>query len=250
MPVNDFNLLCLPIQIGDGDHCVTIPGGTQVCVNFPGAIPPTLQELMQQLFAQINTALAPLQPVFNIVDAIIQIFECIKAISTLDVEEILACIPGLVEKVNKLLSLVPVLSVPLMIVEIIDCLILFLQGYQQQLQALQEYINRILAAELAAQEPGNVGIQIAVDCANDSVDAFLLYMNETAKPVNRLIGIINFFLELIGLKDQCIPPIGAVAVDVIDPFLTLLQTLIDFLELLRSFIPIPNIPQFNTKECD
>ena len=249
MPVSNFNNLCLPLKIGSGDHCIRMPGGTELCVNFPGIVPPTLAELMQQMFAQLNSAMAPLQPIFNIIDAVVQVFECIKAISTLDVEEILACIPGLTEKINKLLGLIPVLSLPLMIIDIIDCIILFLQGLQQQLQSMQEFLNRVLAAELASAEAGNVGVGVAIDCAKGSIDAQLEFMNENAKPVNRLIGIINFFLELIGVSN-CIPAIGAVSVDVIEPFLNLLQILIDFLELLRSFISIPAIPQLNSKECE
>lgn len=242
--------MCLPLSIGDGDHCVVMPGGTELCVNFPSIIPPTLLELMQQMFAQLNSAMAPLQPIFNIIDAIVQVLECIKATSTLDPEEILACIPGLTEKVNKLLALVPQLSIPLMIRDVIKCVVIFLEGLQDQLRSIQEFLNRVLAAELAAAEPGNVGIGLSVDCAKGQIDAQLDYLNETAKPVNRLIGLINFFLDLIGLDDFCIPSIGSVAVDVIDPFLELLQVLIDFLNLLLSFITIPSIPQLNTRECD
>ena len=249
MPFQGFTDLCLTLQIGEGEHCITMPGGSQLCVNFPGISPPTIAELMQQMFAQLNTALTPLQPIFNIIDTVVAMFECVKAISTLDPTEIINCIPNLAEKVNKLLTLIPQVAIPKMIVDIIDCIILFLQGIQQQLASTQEFLNRVLQAELAVVQPGNVGIQLAIDCARDQVSAQLDYMNENAKPVNRLIGLINFFLQVIGLKDQCIPSIGNVSIDLIDPFLNLIETLIEFLQLLRGFIPIPTVPQINSVEC-
>lgn len=238
MPIGDLETFCFEINVGPGAVCIQIPGGVELCASFPTLIPPTNDELVRQLFAQLNAAMAPLNPIFNIIDAIAQIFECAKAAATGDIEEIVKCIPLLAQKVNKLLALLPQYCVPLMIVQIIDALIVYIGGQLGQFERQREYFNRILAAELAATKPGNVALQIVTNCAKHDLDAFFQNLNAGNAPVNRLIGTINFFLHLIGVT-ECIPAIGAVTIDTIDPAVVAMQKLLEFLVLLRRIIPVP-----------
>lgn len=238
------------MQIGDGSHCISLPGGAEVCFTPPSIIPMTGLEQMLALLGQLNSALAPLQPIFNIIDAVVAVYNCIEAISTLDPTEILNCIPDLAEKIQKLLMLLPQFALPFTILDIIDTLISLLEGYHHQLSSMSDYIDRILAAELAAAEPGNISIGLFVSCANADVDAFFKSLNESTKPVNRLIGLVNFFLDLIGVP-FCIPPLGAFEAPFLDEILALLQQLIDLLRLLRGLIQIPGLPPAtNSKSCD
>lgn len=208
MPLPDLRTLCVDIDVTPGDLCVTFPGGTEVCVHFPSLVPPSPDELVRQLFAQLNSALAPLQPVFNIIDVVVAIFDCIKAISTLDPVQIINCIPNLAERVAALLRLIPLLTIPVLVVQFLDILILFLRGQRNQVARQAAYLQRILAAELAATRPGNVGLNAAIICAREDLANLIRFFNDGATPINRLIGVINLFMETIGLGQYAIPDIS------------------------------------------
>jgi hypothetical protein len=89
-------------------------------------------ELSKQLMAQANAALAPLVPVFNVIDTVLALFQAVKAIpdaiTHLDPTKITDALPDVAQKASKLLAIVPQLSVPLMIVGLIDVLLAFLGG--------------------------------------------------------------------------------------------------------------------------
>lgn len=220
-----------------------MPGGAEVCVTMPDLVPPSPDKLIRQLFAQLNAALAPLTPIFNIIDAVVAVFDCIKAISTLDPVEILNCIPGLAEKVGKLLNLIPQLSLPALVASVLEILILWLRGMRNQTIRARELLQRVLDAETASTRPGNLALANVIPCALDDLDKLLQWQNESAKPVNRLIGVINTFLEIIGLERFTIPCLGQVLADLgaIDIYLKLIELLEKLLTIIRTFIPIfPN----------
>jgi len=243
MPLPDLRDFCIDVDVAPGEVCVTMPGGAELCVTLPDIVPPTADKLIRQLFAQLNAALTPLTPIFNIIDAVVAVFDCIKAISTLDVEEILACIPGLAEKVGKLLNLVPQLSIPALVASVLEILILWLRGMRNQAVRAQELLTRVLNAETAAARPGNLALANVIPCALDDLDKLLQWQNESSKPVNRLIGVINSFLEIVGLERFTIPCLGQVLPDlgVIDLYIRLIDLLEQLLTIIRAFIPIfPN----------
>lgn len=238
MPLPDMTQLCVGLSVTPGEMCVTFPVGNDLCVQWPSLIPPDPTELIKQLFAQMNAAMAPLAPIFNIIDAVVAVFDCVKAIATLNPEEILGCIPNLAEKIDKLLKLIPQLSLPLLIVGFLDALITYLEGTKAQLLRQKAFIERVIAAQSAAAMPGNVALSKVVLCALDSIDNFFVFMNEQSAPLNRLIGIVNLFLATIGLGKYCIPNLGSLAPELIDPGILALDGIIQLLEILRSLIPI------------
>lgn len=243
MPLPDLRTFCIDIDVTPGEVCLTFPGGAEMCVTMPDTVPPSPDKLMRQLFAQANAAMAPLTPIFNIVDAVIAVFDCIKAITTLDPEKMLNCIPRLAEKVQKLLNLIPQLSIVSLVAGILEILILWLRGMHNQATRARQLLVRVLNAETAARRPGNLALANMLPCALSDLDKLLLWQNEGAKPVNRLIGVVNTFLEIIGLDKFTIPCLGQVVADLesIDLYLKLIGLLEKLLLLVRTFIPVwPN----------
>ncbi len=103
--------ICIEIPEIPDPFQITLPGGV------------TMEHI--NLMEVIQPALTPLVPLFNIIDTVVAVFNCIKAIpDTLgpppDPTAIAACIPELAEKVNALLRLIPQLSLPYTIIGIID----------------------------------------------------------------------------------------------------------------------------------
>jgi len=240
MPLPDLSVACIEIKVGKQDLCVTFPGGAEMCVQMPSVSVPDPSELSKQLMAQANAALAPLMPVFNIIDTVIALFNCVKAIPDAlgpppDPSKLAKCLPDVAKKVSKLLKLIPQLSVPLMIVGLIDVLLTFLEGIRGQLKAVIAAQVRIAAAATRAAELGNVQLSTIVDCANANIEAQMKNLGESAAPVNRLIGVINLFVELAGLPK--LPDLSNLGNDA-QAALGVLDPLVDQLKAARSAIPV------------
>ena len=95
--------ICLEIPEIPDPFAITLPGGV------------TIEQI--NLAQAIQPALTPLVPFFDVIDAIVAVFNCVKAIpDTLgpppDPTALAVCIPELGEKVAKLLRLLPQLSLP------------------------------------------------------------------------------------------------------------------------------------------
>lgn len=156
--------------------------------------------------------MAPLVPVFNIIDTVIALFNCVKAIPdslgpSPDPTKLAECIPDLAEKASKLLKLIPQLSVPLLVIGIIDCLIDFLQGVKQQLESTIDKLIEIANAATKADELGDAKLHLVVECADENFNIQLQAMNESFGPINKLIALLNIFLGLLGLPE--VPELGS-----------------------------------------
>lgn len=247
MPIPNFPAFCTATPFAPNGKCITLPGGMEICANIPSTTPLSLYDYAQGLLGQLNTALGPLQPVFNILDAVIAIFDCIKAISTLDPSKIVECIPDLAAKIMELLKLIPQLSLPIMIRDFVQCLLDYLIGVRANVAQSQAYLDRINAA-LDATTNTDIDITAIIDCANADLQIGLDFQGQQSAPIDKLIGIINTFLQLLGLP--CIPNIGTPSLD--PAFLAFLDTLIEFLEFLLTLItiPIPTIPvSISAEDC-
>jgi len=203
MPLPDLASLCVELDVTPQRLQITFPGGASLDPELPFAGLPDPLQVAKQLLGQANAALAPLQPVFNILDVALALFEAVKAIpdaiSSLDPGKIAEALPALAEKVAKLAPLVPQLSVPLMIVGILDTLIGFLGGLSTQLRGIVDQQVRIQAAENRAVELGNAQLQVVADCAKHHVATQLASLSESVAPVNRLIALANVFAQIVGL---------------------------------------------------
>jgi hypothetical protein len=203
MPIPDLETICAELTVTPQRLSIAFPGGASLDPELPdlGIADPV--RLSKQLLAQANAALAPLGPVFNLVDIALALVKAVNAIpdaiSHLDPSKITGALPELAQKAGKLLPLVPQASVPLMILGLIDTLLVFLGGLAGQLRALIDQQVRIQKAENRAAELGNAQLQAVADCSKHHVAAQLQSLSESVAPVNRLIALINVFAELAGL---------------------------------------------------
>ena len=239
MPLPDLSAACVEVKVGKQDLCVTFPGGAEMCVQLPSVSIPDPAELSKQLMAQANAALAPLVPIFNIIDVVMALFNCVKAIPDSlgpppDPSKLAKCMPDLAQKAAKLLKLVPQLSIPLMVVGLIDVLLAFLEGMRNQLKAVVDAQVKIAKAATRAAELGNVQLTTIVDCANANIEAQMKNLGESAAPVNRLIAIINMFMELAGLPK--LPDLANLGSDA-EQALSALDGVVNTLKAARSAIP-------------
>lgn len=247
-PIPGFEAFCVQLSTGPGELCILAPGGVHICAQVgydlgdPG-------EITRSLFAQVNSFLAPLAPFFLMLDFAKSAMDCIKAIPDSlgpppDPTAILRCLPKLIEAVEKLIQLLPPLSIPVLIKSILDVLVVALLGLRSDIARLIEEQIRIHDAALAADTFGLPDLNDINVCAQDNLLAYLQNKNSGMAPLNRLIGAINFFMHLAGLP--CIPTMGSLLAINLDA-LKGLDFIIDLLMKIKAAIPgldfhLPAIP--------
>ena len=223
---------------------IQFPGGASLeQILAAGSEIPDSLDVATTLLSQANAALAPLVPLFDILDTVLVIVECVKAIPDAlgpppDPSGVAACLPVLSEKVAKLLALVPQLSLPALIVDVLDCVIGFLEGVRASISALIGKQAQIVIAQTRATELGDANLEDIVACAEANLALQIDAINESLTPVTRLLSIISGFLELLGLPTV---PDLATALDPsdLDGALAVLTLVINTVRTVRDQVPIP-----------
>lgn len=233
-----FNLKCPTIPIAVGCPSITLPGGAELSCVFPSVIPPSPAEAIRALLGQLNAALAPLEPLFDILDAILAIYEMIKSLSTLNPAKIKEGLEDLAKALAQLAVLFPPISLVATVADMIEVVARFLLGLTIEIQAQIDYTNRIIQAETMLSRTGAQALQGAIDCAKGLQLQYVVSLNEGMRPIATIFGIINAFLEIIGLGEFSIPTIGATDVPGLADFLEVIQEVAEVMLEIRAYIPV------------
>lgn len=214
MPLPDPSTLCVHVDADTGFPVdaeltfdpfalhVQLPGGLRVDAQSVGGS----TDVPRQLLAQLNTALAPLQPAFDLIDFALQAKEVFDAVKTLNAIKIGNAVAKLPAKVDKLKAYVPQLSVPLLVKSVLAVVVARLEVVNLDLTALEAAQVRIDAAQAKAVALPSSDLAAVADCAQERNDAHLRLLVREAEPLNRLLGIINILCAVVGLPE--LPPLG------------------------------------------
>jgi len=219
--------------------CIEIPElPDPISITLPGGVSMESINLLEQL----QPALAPLVPLFNIVDTVVALFNCIKAIPEVigpppNPTILAACIPELAEKVNALLKLIPQLSLPYTILGAIDLVIDTLRQVRSQLLHLQQQTAQITGAIDRATELEDAGLMAITQCAQHNIEREAANVGKGLASLGKLIGLLNLFLGMIGGPE--IPDLSDLAGRPLDEALEPLDALIETLQSAREAIPVP-----------
>lgn len=205
---------------------------------LPGGI--TIEHI--NLMQMVQPALTPLVPIFDIIDTVAAVFNCIQAIPDAlgpppNPTAIAQAIPELAEKIEKLMRLLPQLSVPLLVVGLIDLMLDTLIQTRTQLVHLVGQIEQIVSVEERARALGDGGLLQITICANENVEKEAANVGKSLASLGRLIGLTNLFLKLIGVQE--IPSLENISGQPIESALLPLNNMISLLRNLRTAIPIP-----------
>jgi hypothetical protein len=194
------------------------------------------------LLRAIQPAIAPIIPIINIVEAAIAVFEIVKsipsAITSLNPFSVIEAILDAIEKLAPILALLPWLSLPFMVVDVIDAFISTLNNLKSVIVRLQNEIGQIEAARvLASNLPNAQDLLDLLICAEDNVYIELNNNISALQALGKLLNIIGYMASLLGVDP---PPsfdeINEVALeDLVDE----IDRIIDALEYFRSLIPLP-----------
>lgn len=219
--------------------CVPIPEiPDPLNVMLPGGVPIERINLMEV----IQPALTPLVPLFDIIDTLVAVFACIQAIPDSlgpppDPTVLAACLPDLAEKVDKLLKLIPQLSLPLTITGLIDLVIDTLQQAQSLLLHLQQQMQQMHGVIDRATDIEDAGLMAMAQCAQANVAQEAANVGKTLASLGKLIGLINIFLGIIGLPE--IPDFSNLAGRPLDDVVPALDGIVTQLKNARAAVPVP-----------
>lgn len=190
---------------------------TQLFIEFPvgfsleieGPIVPNPGDIAGKLLAKANAALAPLSPLFDIVDLLLVVGELFEAAKKFPkIGALVKLSPKLRTRLDKLKKLIPQLSVPRTIKSIIQVLIVALLGLRAELLAIIEAQSSLDLRSARALALGNADLAAAVECAQANLDFQLDLALRQAAPLNRFINTVNLLADLAKL-----PKIPALVVD-------------------------------------
>ncbi len=190
--------LCVALDLDISFEQIVLPVGFSIEIETP--ILPNPGDIAGRLLASANAALAPLSPIFDLVDlalVLVEIFNALKSVP--DLSKFKKLLPKLEAKVDKLKKLIPAIALLASIKSLIGVLILALQGIKIEIQAILEAQAKIDLSAARGIALGLADLNLAVDCAQTNLDLQLDLAIQNADPLNRLINTINVFCDLAGV---------------------------------------------------
>ncbi len=220
--------ICIEIPELPDPFNITLPGGVSIeHINLMEVIQP---------------ALTPMVPVFDIIDAVVAAFNCIKAIPDVlgpppDPSALAACLPDLAKKVNKLLKIIPQLSLPILIVGLIDLVIDTLNQARSELLHFMQHVQQISGVIDRATDLDDAGLMAIARCAQANVAQEAANVGKSLAALGKLVGIINLFLGMIGGPE--IPDLSNLAGRPLDEVIEPLDAIVNALKNARKAVPTP-----------
>lgn len=207
-------------------------------MTLPGGV--TMQQ--QDLIKVIQPALTPLMPVFSILDAVIAVFNTVKAIPESlgpppDPTKLVSAIVEMTKKVSKLLRLVPQLSLPYTILGVVDLILDTLGRLRDQLVFLGNSAQRLASLTQRATELNDPGLAAVAACAQANIEQEAANLSKGLGAVSTLLGILSIFTSMIG--GPKVPDLSSLSGKPLDEAVKPLDDLVKTLQQLRSSIPVP-----------
>lgn len=240
--------LCAVLDWVEGLDDICFPGGFCLSHVWDAVNKiPHLADLPLDFFSQIGPALAPLRPLFDVLDTALAIFKCVKAVpdalTSLDPTELFKCIPELVALIDKLLKLVPQISIPKLIKAAILNIARLLRAIAADLEYIKSQLQRIADMIDRAADLQDVKLAGFLACAQHTIDAQNMSTAEALKGIGRIVLLINIFIAMIGGEE--IPCFGTLMSDGlaqgIDVVIDLLAALAQVLQEIAEAIPDPDL---------
>jgi hypothetical protein len=226
MNLGQFVCDALP-DVGD-PFALTLPGGLEIeDYNLMKAIQPLL---------------APLIPLFNIIDAVVALFNCLKAIPDCfgpppDPSALVKCLPDLAEKIMKLLSLIPILSLPITIAHLVDLVIAALREVKEMLQNLVDQTKQIERSIQKGRNLNDAGLTAILACAQANVQQEATNTGKQLASLGKLLTLIGIFMEMIGGPQ--VPDLAHMNGLPLNEVLAPIDDLVTVLMTIRQAIPFP-----------
>lgn len=235
----DLSVLCQPIPEIPDDWFLTLPGGLKIHAQG-GIIPIGGLEYARLAIGAASNAIAPLGPIFDIIEMIASIQKAFSAVLDAlgpppDPSKLVKVVKDLEEKTANLVKLLPIFSLPIMLVQFLDILIQALEGSASEFISLARFGQQIQEAQFAAEQ--SPGLGSIIKCAVSSQQTQFNNVERAIASINPIIDVFNLFAKLAQINKQ-IPQLGADIPPEPLPAALALRRAADQLRELRALIPI------------
>jgi hypothetical protein len=221
------------------DICTEIPDvGDPFALSLPGGL--EIQDY--NLMKAIQPLLAPLIPLFNIIDAVVALYNCLKAIPDClgpppDPTALAQCLPDLAQKIMKLLNLVPILSLPITVAALVDLVIAALREVKTKLQNLVDQLGQMERSIEHARNLNDAGLSAILACAQGNVEQESRNMGKQLASLGKLLGLLDLFMNMIG--GPKVPSLTNLNGLSLKEVLAPIDLLVSALMTVREAIPFP-----------
>jgi hypothetical protein len=193
---------------------------------------------VNSLMVQLGPAMAGLQPVFTIINAVTSIFDLVAAVPAL----VAGDVPGFISKLQKatgaivaLARLQPAVAIPGLINDLLGVMVAALTAYKDVLTTLQSQVTQANNIISQAQAIGDVNLEAAGNCMLNQAEAFGEHIGASMGPFGSLLQVAQSLLSLVPTGTPALPEVG-------DQSSLGLDDLADFMDDLISVLSAIRIP--------
>ena len=189
----------------------------------------------------LQPALTPLSPFFQVLEAVLAIFDTVRAIPESlgpppDPTALIEAIAEAARKVSQLLGLVPQLSLPRTVLGLIDVVLAVLEDAVSQLRALADRLAVLERAEERATALGDEQLSRILGVASANVMTEVQNVGAKLGGLSGLFGLLSLLSQLMGGPE--IPNLERPPTGEIDSFVSMLEDLVQTLRGVRRLIPL------------
>lgn len=237
-PLDELTIhdLCKELELDISLFGLRIEMPVNFSIEVEGPLLPNPGDVAGKLLGKLNTALAPLSPIFDIIEMAMVLVEVLEAVSTLDPFKIIAALGKFKIKIDKLTKLIPQLSVPRSIKSALSVIIVALVGLRGEILAIAAQQTKLSIKKQRALALGDLDLEASIGCAQANLDFMLNVSRGNAEPLNRLLNTLSIFCKLAKLPE--LPTLSfdaeSEAADLIAP----IDDLIVALKAVRDAIPV------------
>lgn len=191
---------------------IRIPGGITI-----EAIPPIDGKVITPLGAvtallnQLGPAMAALQPIFLIINAVSSIIELVKTVPGLitgNVPDFIKALDEAISAVAALLQFQPALSLPFLIADMLNAIVTILTALRDLVTQLEKLESDGQAVIAQAQAAGDAALEAAGDCMVQQAALYEAHVTASLGPLNSLLDMLQILMGLLPSPPPEIPGIG------------------------------------------
>lgn len=187
---------------------IRLPGGP-ILKALPQSSEPDDGAVTRALLGQAMTALAPLLPVFKVIDAILALKDFAaavpEAVTNFDPSGLFSSLQRVASAADALAQLVPALSIPILARDLVAVLARYLGTIETDLASIQEQIQNAAraateAAQLEADAPaGATALRETESCVLQQAQDRLQAVTAAAGPVASVLQLLGLLTQLAGM---------------------------------------------------
>lgn len=184
---------------------VNLPGGVSVS-SMPQNVGADAMDQVRSLLAMAAPAMAPLSPAFNIIGVVMALKDFAKAVPGVLTapQKVVEALEELLKRIDGVATMVPPLSVPIMVKDVVDSILAMLEALAAELHVLADEEERIAEAQEAAVNFPGLNAVIALVQQQQATQQNNLAASLGA--IAPLVELINTMTDLAGLG--ALVPIG------------------------------------------